>query len=132
MSFDRIYGVGRCVEQALIFSKINEIECGAKTDFLKVTKAYLIDKPNNLDVDNLELKIIFSALEPEELRKDNKHYRYLEEFYGKNKLDRLLDIYKTKNDEALCIRCDNSNSSININNINNINNRELNVYKFLF
>ena len=96
MSFNRIYGVGSSPSQALIYSKMNEIECGTKTDFLSVTKTYTVKKPDGIDVDDLELKIIISALEDPNTRNNNKHFIFLKNFYGREKLDRILDTYKKK------------------------------------
>ena len=118
MSFNRIYGIGLTPSQALIYSKMNEIECNNKTPFLRVTRTYYIDKPNNISVDKLELKIIIASVNKNIIESEN--YRYLKSFYGGKKLEEILKIYRTKDDIALCIKCEDNYME------------EYNLYKFLF
>ena len=120
MSFNRIYGLGLTPSQALIYSKMNEIECNNKTQFLRVTCTYYIDKPNNISVDKLELKIIIASLNKNIIESENSNYSYLKKFYGEKKIETILKIYRTKDDMALCIKCQDSYI------------QGYNLYKFLF
>ena len=118
MSFNRIYGIGLTSYQALIYSKMNEIECNNKTPFLRVTRLYHIEKPDNISVDKLEVKIIIAAVNKD--LKESENYSYLKDFYGEQKLEDILKIYRTKDDIALCIKCQDCHIE------------EYNLYKFLF
>ena len=120
MSFNRIYGLGVTPSQALIYSKMNEIECNSKTPFLRVTSLYHIEKPDNISVDKLELKIIIASLNNNIIESENTNYSYLKTFYGEKKLVEILKIYRIKDDIALCLKCQDSYME------------GYNLYKFLF
>lgn len=120
MSFNRIYGLGNTPSQALIYSKMNEIECNSKTPFLRISRLYHIEKPDNISVDNLELKIIIASINKNIICSDQSNYDYLKSYYGNIKLEEILKIYSLNNDIALCIKCQDSYS------------KGYNLYKFLF
>jgi hypothetical protein len=103
MSYNRIYGKGTTPEQALLYSKINEIGHNTKTPFLKKTRVKYLEYKN---INELETQLVLSSnldtLDREMTTSESNARKKLQEYYG----DELVNIYEIYNNPqstiALC------------------------------
>ena len=120
MSYNRIYGKGTTPEQALLYSKINEIGHNTKTSFLKKTRVkYLEYKNTNLLETQLVLSSNLDTLDRVLSTSESNARKQLEEYYGDEELVNIYDIYNNPQSEiAICFlisKC-----------------KDYNLYKFLY
>jgi hypothetical protein len=116
MSYNRIYGKGSTPEEALLYSKINEIGHGTKPRFLKKTNIKYLEYTPTLETD-----LFMSSHQCDReltISEENANKRLIE-CYSEEELKTIMDIYSDIDSEySICFKIDTSNGQ--------------NLYKFLY
>jgi hypothetical protein len=116
MSYNIIYGKGSTPEEALLYSKINEIGHGTKPRFLKKTNIKYLEYTPTLETD-----LFMSSYQCDReltISEKNANKRLIE-CYGEEELKTIMDIYSDIDSEySICFKIDTSNVQ--------------NLYKFLY
>ena len=118
MSYNGIYGKGKTPEEALVYSKVNEIGHGSKPLFLKKTNVKYLGHHQNLDT------LLLISYNSNNLTRDlteceTNSKKKMIELYGSTELNKIYDIYRDVNGkDVLCFMINKSN--------------DYNLYKFLY
>jgi hypothetical protein len=116
MSYNIIYGIGCSPEEALLYSKINEIGHRTNPRFLKKTNVKYLEYTPTLETD-----LFMSSLQYDrELTiSEAKSIKKLKDNYGENEFNTIMDIYRDiDSNYSICFKIDTS--------------EEYNLYKFLY
>jgi hypothetical protein len=116
MSYNIIYGKGRSPEEALLYSKINEIGHGTRPRFLKKTNIKYLEYTPTLETDLFMASLQYDReLTISELNAKTK----LKDYYGENEFNTIMDIYRDiDSNYSICFKIDTSDGQ--------------NLYKFLY
>jgi hypothetical protein len=116
MSYNIIYGKGSTPEEALLYSKINEIGHGTKPRFLKKTNIKYLEYTPTLETD---LFMSSYQCDRELTISEAKSIKKLKDYYGEEEFTNIIDIYSDIDSKySICFKIDTSNGQ--------------NLYKFLY
>lgn len=107
MSYKKIYGIGKTPEQALVYTKVNEIGYGNYS--FKKNRVYFVEIPKNrtkvysFDVDIFIYYNIYNIDRDLSTTEANVKESF-ESFYDRNTLKKIISIYDNNSDICLCFK----------------------------
>mgnify|MGYP005653705059 CR=1 FL=1 len=102
MSYNRIYGKGSTPEEALLYSKINEIGHGTKPRFLKKTNIKYLEYTPTLETD---LFMSSYQCDRELTISETQAINKLKDKYGDDEFNSIMEIYRNiDNKYSLCFK----------------------------